>query len=323
MFTRKNFLIGGVMLAAGGIGTAWAQPNSAAGRLARMTPNVKFKNLQTVKMLSDGGRVYALSSRIDAISLSTVFVSPEGRVLVVDGGYYADGPFLAELLRALGGQVDYWFLTHAHCDHFGALVALADTCSDGGGIGIGELIYDFPDRTWMESLERGAGPELEKFHAKLANGHLKGVTRGSCFPGRVVKFGSWAFEILNAPFKCNVNPVNNSSVMVSVKAGGKTWLETGDIGVEAGRDAMKMLGRRLKHDVVFLSHHGQCGADKDFYAMVAPEAAVWPTPSWLWDNRAANGTCGSGPHLTNYTKCWMQELGVKRNYVLVKDYLFE
>lgn len=37
-------------------------------------------------MLNDGGRVYALSSRIDSISLSTVFISPEGKILVVDGG---------------------------------------------------------------------------------------------------------------------------------------------------------------------------------------------------------------------------------------------
>ena len=110
--------------------------------------------------------------------------------------------------------------------------------------------------------------------------------------------------------------------MISVKAGGKTWLETGDMGVEGGRDAMKKLGSRLKHDIVFLAHHGQNGTDKEFYAAVKPEAAVWPLPSWLWDNRVENGTYGSGPYRTNYTKCWMQDLGVKKNYVLLKDYLF-
>ena len=59
-----------------------------------------------------------------------------------------------------------------------------------------------------------------------------------------------------------------------------------------------------------------------FYAAVAPEAAVWPLPSWIWDNRVENGTYGSGPYEANYTKCWMQELGVKKNYVLLKDPLF-
>ena len=305
MFTRKDFLMGSVALAA-----------------TRAMPDVKFKDLQTVKMLSGGGRVYALSSRADTISLSTVFVSPEGKILVVDGGYYPDGPFLGEFLRALGGHVDYWFITHAHQDHFGALVSMTDKRPDNGGVSIGELIYNFPDRAWMESIDKGMKPHFEGFFDKLINGRLKDVAHGDCSPGRIVNFGSWSFEILNAPFKCSKNGINNASVMISVKAGGKTWLETGDMGVVGGHDAMKKLGARLKHDIVFLAHHGQSGVDKDFYAAVKPEAAVWPLPSWLWDNRVAKGTYGSGTWRTNYTKCWMQDLGVKKNYVLLKDHLF-
>ena len=321
MVTRMDFLKGGVSVAAAGALRTTARAASC-GKTALKTPDVKFKDLQTVKMLSDGGRVYALSSRVDTISLSTVFVSPEGKILVVDGGHYPDGPFLGEFLRGLGGHVDYWFLTHAHEDHFGALIAMTDNRPDNGGVSIGELIYDFPDRAWMESIEKSMKPHFDNFYTNLIGGRLKGVKHGDCSPGRVVNFGSWSFEILNAPFKYNGNPVNNSSVMISVKAGGKTWLETGDMGVEGGRDAMKKLGSRLEHDIVFLAHHGQNGVDKDFYAAVKPEAAVWPLPSWLWDNRVTNGTCGSGPWRTNYTKCWMQDLGVKTNYVLLKDYLF-
>ena len=316
-----DFLKGGVAVAAAG---ALRTTSGAAscGMTALKTPDVKFKDLQTVNTLSDGGRVYALSSRVDTISLSTVFVSPEGKILVVDGGHYPDGPFLGEFLRALGGHVDYWFLTHAHEDHFGALIAMTDNRPDNGGVSIGELIYDFPDRAWMESIEKSMKPHFDNFYTNLIGGRLKDVKHGDCSPGRVVNFGSWSFEILNAPFKFNGNPVNNSSVMISVKAGGKTWLETGDMGVEGGRDAMKKLGSRLEHDIVFLAHHGQNGVDKDFYAAVKPEAAVWPLPSWLWDNRVTNGTYGSGHYRTNYTKCWMQDLGVKTNYVLLKDYLF-
>ena len=154
--TRKDFLTGGVALAAASV-----FGEDAKGKAALTTPDVKFKDLQTVKMLSGGGRVYALASRVDTISLSTVFVSPEGKILVVDGGHYPDGPFLGELLRALGGHVDYWFLTHAHEDHFGALVAMTDNRPDKGGVSIGELIYDFPDRTWMESIEKSMKPHFD------------------------------------------------------------------------------------------------------------------------------------------------------------------
>ena len=319
MVTRKDFLTGGAALAAAGV-----FGESAKGKAALTTPDVVFKDLQTVKMLAGGGRVYALSSRIDSISLSTVFVSPEGKILVVDGGNLArggDGKFLGDFLHKLGGNVDYWFITHAHGDHYGALVTMSEK-PDFYGVTIGELIYNFPDCEWMLQREPDSRPYLTNFCDNVLGKCLKDVKRGDCSPGRVVQFGSWSFEILNTPFLCDGNTINNASVMISVKAGGKTWLETGDMGVEGGRDAMKKLGSRLKHDIVFLAHHGQNGVDKAFYAAVAPEAAVWPTPSWLWDNRVTNGTLGSGPWRTNFTKCWMQELGVKKNYLLLKDYVF-
>ena len=319
MFTRKDFLTGSVaMAAATGVRGALGAVNKAL-----TTPDVKFKDLQTVKLLNDGGRVYALSSRIDSISLSTVFVSPEGKILVVDGGYLrlgGDGKFLGDFLHKLGGHVDYWFITHAHGDHYGALVTMAER-PDFYGVTIGELLYNFPDREWMLKREPASRPYLTNFCDNVLGKRLKDVKRGDCSVGRVINFGSWSFEVLNEPFLCDGNAINNSSVMISVKAGGKTWLETGDMGVEGGRDAMKKLGARLRHDIVFLAHHGQCGVDKDFYAAVKPEAAIWPTPSWLWDNNNGGGI-GSGPYRTNYTKCWMQDLGVKKNYLLVKDYLF-
>ena len=322
MVTRKGFLTGGVALAAAG-GVRGTLGSPSAGNAALTTPDVVFKDLQTVKMLSGGGRVYALSSRIDSISLSTVFVSPEGKILVVDGGNLTrggDGRFLGDFLHKLGGHVDYWFITHAHGDHYGALVTMAEK-PDFYGVTIGELLYNFPDCEWMLKREPGSRPYLTNFCDNVLGKSLKDVKRGDCSLGRVVQFGSWSFEILNAPFLCDGNTINNSSVMISVKAGGKTWLETGDRGVEGGRDAMKKLGSRLKHDIVFLAHHGQNGTDKEFYAAVKPEAAVWPTPSWLWENNSGGGP-GSGTWLTNYVKCWMQDLGVKKNYLLLKDYLF-
>ena len=52
-----------------------------------------------------------------------------------------------------------------------------------------------------------------------------------------------------------------------------------------------------------------------FYAAVKPKAVIWHTPDWLWENDVGQGP-GSGPFKTNYTKCWMQELGVKEHHVL-------
>lgn len=296
----------------------------AAGAVLLTAParaDVAFKNLVEVNLLTGGGKVYAFSNRSNSQMFSAVFVSPEGRVLVIDGGYCPDGPFLNTFLKSLGGKVDYWFITHAHEDHYGALIEMFGA-PGGAGIEIGELIFAFPDRAWLEAVEPPLAPYLKRFYEDFLAGTGRTFPRGACTPGRVVKFGSWSFEILNAPRQERSNHVNNSSVMVSVRAGGLSWLVTGDLGVEAGRACVQTVGARLRHDVVFLAHHGQNGVEKAFYAAVAPKIAIWPTPDWLWDNNQSQGV-GSGPWRTNYTKCWLQELGVKQQYLLTRDHVFQ
>ena len=49
---------------------------------------------------------------------------------------------------------------------------------------------------------------------------------------------------------------------------------TGDIGEQAGDRLLGEIPDRLPHDVVFMSHHGQHGAKKTFYAAVKPEVAI-------------------------------------------------
>jgi beta-lactamase superfamily II metal-dependent hydrolase len=251
------------------------------------------------------------------------FVSPEGRILVVDGGAYADGEFLRRFLKALGGRVDYWFVTHAHANHFGALVEM-NRGRDKPAIAIGELLFSFPERGWMERSEKTAAEEIAPWYDEFMAGIGAKIPRGDCSPGRRIALGSWSFEILNPPHLCEIRgPLNNSTVCLSVDAGGKRWLVTGDIAEDGQQALLSSLAGRERHDVVFMSHHGQHGANKDFYARVAPEIAVWPTTRWLWDNHPKAGTVGGGPWRTNYVKCWLQELGVKRQYLLDHDVVFE
>lgn len=60
MVTRKSFLASGAALA---VGAALGEGGKSNGcSLAKALPDVKYKDLQTVKMLSGGGQIYALSS---------------------------------------------------------------------------------------------------------------------------------------------------------------------------------------------------------------------------------------------------------------------
>ena len=126
-------------------------------------------------------------------------------------------------------------------------------------------------------------------------------------------------EVLNDPYPIQTgNPINNASVVFSVSIGDKKMLVTGDLGIEGGNALLKLCPDKLKADIVVLAHHGQNGANKEFYTAVHPSVAIWPTPRWLWENDNGGGP-GSGPWRTNYVKCWMQDLGVKRQYTTIKE----
>ena len=304
---RRDFLKISACVAAGGaLGRAWAADAQERVPPVKVTPYF------------DGGwTMYMFADRSNNVMLSTLFRSPSGKMAMVDGGWPKDGEFLFPVLKALGGAVDTWFLTHAHFDHYGALADLVKR-PDHGGLKIGRVIHNFLPLDFIAATEKASIPYVTPFLENLGKSGLR-VEKPAA--GQTFDLGEGlAFECLNDyDLSMRGNSINNSSICYRVTNGGKSILVTGDIGVEMGDKLLKLHPpEKIKSDVVFLSHHGQCGANKGFYAAVKPEICVWPTPQWLWDNNSGKGV-GSGPWRTNYTKCWMQELGVKRQILLTKD----
>jgi len=311
--TRRRFA--GSLLAALGAGMARKSFAATAGELK----TDGAKHLVTVKEGLGGGRVLCLANRSQSQMFGAVFVSPSGKVAVVDGGFWPDGENLGTVLRSLGGHVDFWLLTHAHSDHYGALATLLE--KPQAGLIIDRIAFAFPEKSWTDKAEPASAQPRERFESALARcADLKVVRLAK---GMRFDLGDdWTFDVLNDYYlDLKVPNINDTSLCLSVKAGGLSWLVPGDVAVQTGRRIVRELGTRLRHDVVFMAHHGQQGADKSFYEAVRPKLAIWPTPDWLWENDVGLGP-GSGPFHTNYTKCWMQELGVKRNVVLTKDVLF-
>ncbi|MBQ7235261.1 MAG: MBL fold metallo-hydrolase [Kiritimatiellae bacterium] len=266
-------------------------------------------------------KLHMYTGRTTDISLSTLFRSPSGRLVMIDGGWGADGEFLLGELKRFGGVVDTWFLTHAHRDHYRALGEILKK-PRFGGLKIGRVVLDFLPLDFIAEVSPSSLQHVKEFLGDLAKSGLK-VERPAV--GRVYDFGEGlSFECLNScDLSMRRDAINNSSICYRVMNAGSSILVTGDVGEEMGAKMVRELPReKLKSDVCFMAHHGQAGANKEFYAAVRPEACIWPTPQWLWDNDLAgeNGP-GSGPFLTNYTKCWMQELGVKRQFLLTRDWV--
>lgn len=85
---------------------------------------------------------------------------------------------------------------------------------------------------------------------------------------------------------------------------------TGDAQVNAGNKTLAdwESSGLIDCDICKMAHHGQDGVDRNFYEAVSPEICLWPTPTWVWDN--VNGNLQ-----TLEVRGWIDELGVKENYV--------
>ena len=75
------------------------------------------------------GELWMLGSTTGAQNLSIVIKSPNGKIIVIDGGWEADADKLSSLILQQGGKVDAWLITHPHEDHVGALCAILNDAS--------------------------------------------------------------------------------------------------------------------------------------------------------------------------------------------------
>ena len=233
-----------------------------------------------------------------------------GKVAVIDGGVAGDAPYLRAFLAAMGNRVDAWFVSHPHPDHVDALTAIL---TDPRDLRIAAIHGSLPDETWVAEHEPAYLKTVREFHEAL---RASGARYREVAVGQRIEFDGIRIEILGVRNpEITANAINNSSVVMRVSDETKSILFTGDLGVEGGRKLLDgPYGDRLRADYVQMAHHGQNGVDEPFYRAVRPQACLWPTPIWLWNNDAGEGH-GTGPWKTAEVRDWMNALHVRKHFV--------
>ena len=257
-----------------------------------------------------------------SIGVSSVIVTKNKKLIVVDGGYADDHVHLLEVISKYGDTVTQWYISHAHSDHANALLEINK--KKPMPIKIEEVLYSFPPLEWIKENDKA---NQETAEAKRIIDEIPTVPAKHTIVKKGDKFDvdGVTIEVMNN-FSLNVrrNSVNNASIAYMMTVAGKRILYTGDLGVEMGNVLVPELGDKLKADIVVMAHHGQHGVGKNFYEVVKPSICVWPTPEWLWENNRGGNGPGSGPWVINYVKCWMQDLGIKKHYPTYKgDVVFK
>lgn len=233
----------------------------------------------------NGATVELLQSQSGAQMSSELVKTPNGSLIVVDGGRAEDKDHLVQAIQSLGGEVSIWLVTHPHDDHVGALTAILN--ENPRPIKIDRIVCSFLSNADYERGEnQGRMANLTDFQAALAN------ATGIDLVSHPAKGTSWAVgddakvTILNEPFYADRATFNNSSVIYRVDTAERRLLFVGDLSAEGASHVLETTdASELKADVLQMAHHGSGvdGAGSAFYKAVSPSVCLWPTPAWMWN----------------------------------------
>lgn len=293
------------------------QPENQSGQTADsditedlVTEGEKPSSERDTTPLLGGAELRMLKSQTKGQMMSFLLKTKSGKLIVVDGGRWDDGDYLMNQIRAEGGHVSAWFLTHAHTDHVGALLKLLTNESEGTdtGITIDHIYYNFASVEWYEKHELGdlgtAMSILNQLSA-LPAGVCKTVKRGD-----EIQVDDVMIQVMNdryEPEEVGERDGNDASMAYRMVVNGKSILFLGDLQKKGGEHLLEQAGGGLKSDMVQMAHHGQNGVTEEVYDAIDPSICLWPTPEWLWNNEG-------GAYKTPETKSWIKKLNVSRNY---------
>ncbi len=256
--------------------------------------------------------MYMVAPEPDSLMESYIIKTAGGKLIVIDGGIAGQGkealPYIKAALRAVAGkregeyfEVEAWFLSHAHNDHFNELGKVLREYTADDNFVINNFYFDFPpyetpgfpystgDSADLEKLREGFGryaeargidvPEGGSYYDML-NGAL--VNRETIAAGQEIVIDELRFEMLQTWDISDESDVNSSSLVFRMHAGGTTVMFLHDLGARGGQRLLDTYGDRLKSDVVHMAHHGQSGVREDVYRAVDAEKHLWTTPIWVW-----------------------------------------
>ena len=226
----------------------------------------------------------------DLQSYSVIFKNKNNELIIFDGGRVEDADYLLSVIKYYGGVVNGWFLSHIHDDHIGALYKiLNDKNTD---INIKNLYYNFASFDWYyEKIGNDAGAlylfenALNEYKDLLISQNNKINIINKLNRSDLFDFNDIKVEVINDMYKLDSDPINNSTIVYKVYFEDYSLLSLGDLGYYGGEKLMENIDNiKLKSDIVVVSHHGQNGVSEDFYKVVIPKIAIWPTTKKIFEN---------------------------------------
>ena len=219
-----------------------------------------------------GGSLLQISARTLTQMMSYVITTPNGKCIVIDGGNKCpeDALALYEEIAKHGKRVEFWYITHAHSDHIGALTYLMENM-ESFDIDIGSMCFNFPDEEWLRQGSFGIDAEMTFDFLRLLN--EKNIPIKKVVTGDIIECDGTRVEILHHPEDYQgYKNINSTSIIFKLSFPQRDVLFTGDFEAPAQPEFMaKRDPSKLRCDILQMPHHGQNGVNRQFYELVMPK----------------------------------------------------
>ena len=234
-----------------------------------------------------------------------IFVLPDGRLIVQDGGYRTDDKvdYVYNAIKEVAPDknnivIAAWFVSHPHCDHTYGMEEFLDLHKGDKTITVERVIYNFVEAERYEYKRTDGGYEDGKIVAeslfKKINESIPNAKLIKAHTGQVFKFGSANIEIMYTvedylPSK-KFDYVNTTSTVIRVNIAGQSVMLLADTTHSTCKIIEATYAESLKSDMVQLAHHGLYAGSSSLYQYINAKVLLWPNTEKLakeWVDDAA------------------------------------
>lgn len=228
------------------------------------------------------------------VSMCYIIRAADGSFIIYDSDF---GNGMAELIYEILKKqapdpnnivISAWVVTHPHLDHVGAFLDFADKYENDETITLQQMVYNYPDDTYVGSETR----ELMAKTPVAAKKLNENVTFVRPHVGNVLYYANLTFRVLYAqeqylvPAEGEIKYLNGASLVMQMETdSGVKVLFGSDHPVNGSYNDIpycdgalhRWYGSYIKSDIVTLFHHGfGGGADLEIYDYIKPSVVLWP-----------------------------------------------
>ena len=230
--------------------------------LASLNPSGNMTRGEVAQVLHN--LLLALAQRLPTLQVhyidvgqgdSILILSPEGKVMLVDGGESGSGALT--YLKSKGiTHVDLMVATHPHSDHIGGLVDILKAMPVAEVVTNGQPTTTLTYEHFLDAI-------------KAAKALYKEAKRGD-----TLTLGSLTFSVLH-PDVPEGDDLNAQSLVLRLQYGKVAFLFTGD-AQESSEESMLAAGLNVQAQILKVGHHGsRTSSSPEFLAAVKPQVAIY------------------------------------------------